>query len=72
MRPETLVSDVKVLGSTETLAAEIPYDDGGGKLLAATGVQGSGGTTGAAITGPAKIAASLEGTLTGRESQDSP
>lgn len=35
-------------------------------------MQGKGGTTGEVIAGPAMMAASLEGTLTGKESQDSP
>lgn len=66
------VSDGKELGSMETLAAEFPYDGGEGRLLKPAGGQGTGGTTGAATAGPAMMAASLEGTLTGKESQDSP
>lgn len=41
-------------------------------LLGTTGVQGRGGTTGVVIAGPVIMAASLEGTFTGKESQDSP
>lgn len=60
-RPQVCISNGKEQGSTETLAAEFPM-----------GEQARGGTTGAVTDGPAMMAASLEGTLTGKESQDSP
>lgn len=69
-RPQACISNGKEQGSTETLAAEFPLDDG--SLLEPMGVQARGGTTGVVTGGPAMMAASLEGTLTGKESQDSP
>lgn len=65
------VSDGKELGSMETLA-EFPQDSGEGRLLEPVWGQGRGGTTGALTAGPAMMAVSLDGTLTGKESQDSP
>lgn len=71
-RPQACISNGKEQGSTETLAAEFPLDDGMGSLLEPMGEQARGGTTGVVTGGPAMMAASLEGTLTGKESQDSP
>lgn len=72
MRPMACGSDGKVWGSMETLAAEFPYEGDEGRILGFVGVQGRAGTTGTVAAGPAMMATSLEGTLTGRESQDSP
>lgn len=63
-------SDGKEQGSMETLAAEFRLD--GAELLKPVGGQGKGGTTGLVTAGPAMMEANLEGTLTGKESHDSP
>lgn len=59
-------------GGVEALAAEFPKESNEARFVGPTGLQAKGGTTGVVATGPAMIAGSLEGTLTGKESQDSP
>lgn len=71
-RPQVCMSNGKEQDRLETLAAKFPLDDGRGSLLEPLGEPARGGTTGVVIGGPAIMAASLEGTLTGKESQDSP
>lgn len=62
------MSDDKEQGSMDNLAVASPLDDGMGSLLEPMEELAMGGTTG----GPAVMVASLELTLTGKESQDSP